>query len=329
MKRETRVDQAKRRILIGILAALVCEVLFGLSYSFTKSAMGSADEIDLLGWRFLIAAVSIIALRALGLVTTGLRRKLGESPLGRQRTLLLAVIAVLDPVLYFVGETFGIARTSASESGVFLACIPIVAIILSSLILKKRPSRRQVAGILITMSGVLAAVLASGLDVSFSPLGYAFLALAVASYALYTVFVERAAALTGVEITFAMLLAGAAFFGSAFLLKNLWAGTLAERLALPLTDSGFLIAILYQGIACSLIAFFASNTAISHIGVNATSSFVGVSSVVAILVGVFALGEPLAPLQLLGTALIVIGVVLANSPSRATRAKRVRSVAHP
>lgn len=323
------MEQAKRRILIGVAAALVCEVLFGLSYSFTKSAMGSADEIDLLGWRFLIAAASIIALRALGLVTTDLRRKLGESPLGRQRTLLLAVIAVLDPVLYFVGETFGISRTSASESGVFLACIPIIAIVLSSLILKKRPSRRQVVGILITMSGVLAAVLASGLDVSFSPLGYAFLALGVASYALYTVFVERAAAFTGVEITFAMLLAGAAFFGSAFLLKNLWAGTLAERLALPLTDPGFLIAILYQGIACSLIAFFASNTAIAHIGVNATSSFVGVSSVVAILAGVFALGEPLGPLQILGTALIVFGVALANSPSRATRAKRVRSVAHP
>ena len=62
-----------------------------------------------------------------------------------------------------------------------------------------------------------------------------------------------------------------------------------------------------------MIAFFAANTAISHIGVNATSSFVGVSAVVAILAGVAVLGERITLLQILGMALILLGVYIANA----------------
>lgn len=309
------MDEAKRGLLIGVLAALTCEILFGLSYSFTKSVMGVADEIDLLGWRFVVAAATILLLRAFRVVRTNLRGK-------DLRPLL--VISGLNPILYFLGETFGIARTSASESGMFLACIPVVSIAASSLMLGKRPSRRQVVGIVITLVGVLIAVLASGLELSFSASGYAILALAVLSYSLYTVYVERARGFTGVEITLVMLVTGAFFFFTLFLAKNLWAGALASSLMLPLSSSAFLVAVLYQGIGCSMLAFFAANTAIRHLGVNTTSSFIGVSAVVAILAGVLVLGEPLTLLQVVGTGLILLGVYAANASFALPRARRPR-----
>ena len=298
------MDDHKKRITIGVAAALVCEVLFGLSYSFTKHAMNSADELDLLGWRFLLAFASIALLRALGILRTNFR---GKNP----KPLLL--ICLLNPFLYFIGETFGIARTSASESGVFLACIPVTAIAASSVILGKRPSQRQVVGIITTLIGVVTAVLATGLHLTFSPSGYAILVLAVLAYSLYSVYVERAREFTGVEITYVMLAGGASSFGTILVAKHLRTGTLGEILALPFTDTGFGAAVAYQGIACSMIAFFAANTAISHIGVNATSSFVGVSAVVAILAGVAVLGERITLLQILGMALILLGVYIANA----------------
>lgn len=43
-------------------------------------------------------------------------------------------IAILNPIIYFICETIGIRMTTASESGAFLACIPVVALIMSSLI---------------------------------------------------------------------------------------------------------------------------------------------------------------------------------------------------
>ena len=46
---------------------------------------------------------------------------------------------------------------------------------------------------------------------------------------------------------------------------------------------------------------------------NKTSSFIGVSTIVSILVGALALGEPLSVGQIVGAAVIVAGVCTANA----------------
>lgn len=53
----------------------------------------------------------------------------------------------------------------------------------------------------------------------------------------------------------------------------------------------FGMAVLYQGVGCSVLAFFLSNVAIARIGVNRTASFIGVSTVVSIAAGALLLGE--------------------------------------
>lgn len=56
--------------------------------------------------------------------------------------------------------------TTASESGAFLACIPVVALIMSSLILKEWPSRWQVVDVITTLVGIIMAVFAAGVPTS-------------------------------------------------------------------------------------------------------------------------------------------------------------------
>ena len=46
---------ASKNILVGSLAALGCEILFGISYLFAKQATGQASALALLGWRFVVA----------------------------------------------------------------------------------------------------------------------------------------------------------------------------------------------------------------------------------------------------------------------------------
>lgn len=174
--------------------------------------MGSraGRALALLGWRFFVGALVMGLCAALGLVKIQLK--------GKKKAPLLRV-ALLSPVIYFIGETVGIRLTTASESGAFLACIPVVSLAASALILKKKPGRRQLAGILVTLLGVLITVL----------------------------------------------------------------------------------------------AFFLSNVAIARIGVNRTSSFIGVSTVVSILAGMLLLGEGFSAMQMLGAAVILAGVYAANA----------------
>ena len=140
----------KNKTLIGCLCALGCEVLFGLSYVFTKQATESAGAFELLGWRFLTAFLVMTVLVITGIVKINLKGKKIKS---------LLLVALFSPVIYFIGETVGIANTSASESGVFLACIPVVSIVASSLILKKKPTKWQSVCIAVTLIGVLVTVL--------------------------------------------------------------------------------------------------------------------------------------------------------------------------
>lgn len=152
------MKQKYNNYLIGSLCAITCEALYGLSYIFTKNATRETSSLSLLGWRFLVAFIIMTVLALTRIIKIDLK--------GKSLRPLLAV-AFFCPVIYFIGETFGISRTTASESGAFLACIPVSSLIASSIILKKKPTRFQIAGILITLSGVLVTVFAVGISSSF------------------------------------------------------------------------------------------------------------------------------------------------------------------
>lgn len=297
------MKKSRSRILWGCLCAVGCETLFGLSYICTKEAAYAASALSLLGWRFFIAAVVMAWCAASGWITVRLNGKPLKPLLGA---------AACNPVVYFVAETVGIRWTTASESGAFLACIPAVSLLASTILLHKSPRRHQVVGIAVTLAGVLTAVLAVGASASFSAAGYAVLTGAVISYALYSVYVEKSAAYTGEEITAAMLAAGAVVFIPLALIEGWYTGTLAHLLLLPLTYPAFLTAALYQGVGCSVLAFFLSNKAIASIGVNRTASFIGISTVVSIAAGITLLDESFSWLQGIGVVVILAGVYIAN-----------------
>lgn len=297
------IPENRKNILLGCLCAVGCETLFGLSYICTKEAAYAASALSLLGWRFFIAAVVMAWCAASGWVTIRLNGKPLKPLLGA---------AACNPVVYFVAETVGIRWTTASESGAFLACIPAVSLLASTILLHKSPRRHQVVGIAVTLAGVLTAVLAVGASASFSAAGYAVLTGAVISYALYSVYVEKSAAYTGEEITAAMLAAGAVVFIPLALIEGWYTGTLAHILLLPLTYPAFLAAALYQGVGCSVLAFFLSNKAIASIGVNRTASFIGISTVVSIAAGITLLDESFSWLQGIGVVVILAGVYIAN-----------------
>ncbi len=291
-------------LVIGILCAIGCEVLFGASFIFTKQATAVASDLSLLGWRFLVAFVIMSILVAMRIMKVDIKGK---------KLKPLLIVALFSPVIYFIGETAGIRNTTASESGVFLACIPVASLIASTVILQKKPSKFQIAGILITLMGVSITVLAVGVSSSLSVIGYTFLLAAVISYALYAVFVDKAADYTAAEITYIMIVAGAIAFVILAIGEGLIKGNIDRLITLPFEEPDFLNAVLYQGIGCSIFAFFLSNAAIARIGVNRTASFIGLSTVVSIITGTVVLKETFTVWQIVGAAVIIIGVYIANA----------------
>ena len=294
----------KKALFTGCLCAAAAEILHGMSYAFTKQSTNAAGVFFILGWRFLIAAAVMTVCIAVGFIKVHFK--------GKPKMPLLRVI-LLCPCVYFLGETLGISRTTSTECGIFVASIPVISLILSAVLLKNHPSRIQVAGIVTTLIGMVTCVTAVGMTSSLSVPGYVFLTVAVLSYSLYFIYVEKASVYTSAELAYAMQISGAALFTALALLEALHDGNVGTLVALPFRDRAFLTAVLYLGIGCSVFAFWLSNAAIEKLGVNRAASFIGVATLVSVLTGTLMLREPLTPVQIVGAVLIVIGVYMANA----------------
>ena len=293
----------RKKILLGCLFAFLSETIFGISYIFTKLATDVANTFDLLFWRGIVAFLTMTVCIVLGFVKVDYRgKKIGP----------LLLISLFNPIIYFIGETFGIKYTSASESGVILACIPIASLILSAVFLHKKPFKNQVIGIIISLIGITVTVVAVSFSITLSVPGYLLLILAVFSYGMYTVQVERTKGYTNMEITYVMLISSAIFYAVVALIVSFKNGSVNELLTIPFKSSVFTFAVLFQGVLCSMGGLLLATKAISLIGANRTSSFIGVSTVMSILGSVIFLHESFSIYQVIGAAIIIIGIYIAN-----------------
>ncbi len=293
----------KEKTPFGILSVIACEVLWGFSFLFTKTATDLASPLALLSWRFIVAILVLSLLALVRIVKLDFRNKSLSA---------LLMLALFVPGFYFIGETVGIKLTTASESGAIIACIPIGALLLSTFMLKEPPTKLQVAGVGVTTIGIFVILMSKGLNATLNPIGYLMLLVAVVSYGLYSVFAQRASQFSSAEKTYAMIALGAIVFTSLALVESARNNSIREFMMLPLTHHDFLIAIIYLGIGCSVFAFLLYNMALTSIGTNRTSSFAGLATLVAILAGVIILKEGYSISQGVATVLVIVGVYLAN-----------------
>ena len=185
-----------KRYIYGLLSGIGAEVLFGFSFLFSKDTLNKVPALSLLSWRFILAFIVMTICCRTGLIKVNFRGK-SLRPLFR--------LALFHPILYFIGETIGVKLTTASESGTIIAIIPIATLILSALILKEKPGKFQVAGIIITFIGGFVIVLLQGVNLSLNIVGYIMLFIAVFAYSLFSIFYNRETSYTNEEKTYVML----------------------------------------------------------------------------------------------------------------------------
>lgn len=297
-ERRIRRERLKQPQNFGILAAIGAEALYGFSYVLTRGALDGVSPATLLALRFDLALAFFLLLVA--------TRRIRLTP---SRTLLgtAVLVALLDPVLYYIGETLGVQYTSATVSGLILSMIPVASILAAAALLGHRPSTRQLVGVGLTLAGGAATVLAGGRPEGASAMGYVMLFVAVMAFALYTVAAERATEISDADKAFIMILTGAvAFTGAAFATNS------PSQMARAVQDPAVLWRVALLAIGCTVGAYLLQNIGISQIGSARYATFVGISTVVALAAGALLLGERPLPLQLVGAVAIIIGVTVAN-----------------
>ena len=309
------MTQKKTRTL-SLLAAITADVIFGMSFMFSKLALGVAAPTVLLAFRFTVAVTAMTLVVLVNALVGKLRgRPLFIFSLRGKPVYQLLLLGIVQPVAYFIFENYGILYTSSAVAGTIISAVPVCCILMDVLVLHERVTLKQVLCAVGAIGGV--ALISVGGAVMVSALGMLFLLLTMLSDTLYYGISHSAAKLfTPFEMTYVMFVVGMVVFIPVALLH---AGGLTSPMILePLQDGQFWLAVLYLGLLSSVMAYGLLNFANSHLSVSETSLFSNVTTVVSVLAGVVLLKEPFSVWQMLGVVIILVCVFVANVSGKET-----------
>lgn len=276
-------------VLLGVI------LVWGISFVSIKILLGVFSPVILAFVRFTIATtiLTIIMLR-------GKREKVERKDLW-----LLAASGICSITLYFIFENNGILRISASTASIIGATIPIATIITDIIVYKTKVRKKEVISILLSIIGIYFVV---GGDISGSIAGYLFMLGSVVAWCGYMVLTKPLfKKYNNMTITTYQ-----AIFGTLAFLPFLP----FESINWTMINFGTIFNLLFLAVLCSSFANFGYNFAMKELGLGISSLFLNLMPVVTILFSFLILGETLSIQQILGSALIIIGVYISTKPEK-------------
>ena len=280
-------------------ATLVAITFWGLSYIWSSRLLALGIPVEyFLPIRIFIAALILLVMN----IVCGYDMRIKTDDI---RNFLL--LALCEPFIYFFCETYGIQFTeSPTISALVIASTPVVAIVAGVMFFHEKITWQHVVGMVICLAGL---VLVTGAQASSSRLfvfGILVLVFAVFAEVGYASFTK---CLSGgykpSVIVMYQFLIGTVFFIPLFLTRGMENYDPDVYLSPAFWESLLCLAVLCSSVAFALWAF-----SIKHLGVAKSSLFQAMTPIVAALAG-FVLGEEvLRPLQWVGLAIAIGGVVL-------------------
>ena len=301
-----------RQLKLATAAVIIGNGVFGFSFMFSRIALGIAHPFVMLMYRFIgaflgmcvLAFVSRIA--GVGKGDEGAPIHFLRFDLHGRRIAPLLFLGIVQPVLYFLCESYGISLTNATFSGVIIALVPIAALGMGALFLHETPSRAQVLFSLLSIAGVIIMTLMQSAEGEIKPLGVLLLFGAVLTGVSFNVISRKISVqYSALERTYVMMLVAAVCFSALALFET---GLDMQTLLAPLHDPRFILAILYLSIISSVLAFLMINYASNYLPVAKTTAFCNLTTVISLFAGVVFLGEPFGILSLIASVMIVLGI---------------------
>ncbi|UYX54853.1 DMT family transporter [Bacillus thuringiensis] len=286
------------------ISALLYSFIIGFSFMFVKLALTITSPLDTLAHRFTVAFIAASIPVIFGFVKLNISFK---------NILALLPLAIFYPALFFAFQAFGLVYTNSSEAGIIQAAIPIFTMILASYFLKEYTNIWQKTSVLVSVIGVIYIFIMNGIgahETSF--IGVILILLSALSSACYNVLARKMTKkFKLMDLTYTMTAIGFISFNLIAIADHINKGTITMYFK-PFTNGTFLISILYLGLLSSLLTALLLNYSLSYIEAAKISVFSNLSTLITIIAGVVFLHEQIAYYHIIGTLMIVLGVIGTN-----------------
>lgn len=274
---------------------LVC-LIWGTNFSVVKLALRAMPPLAFTALRFVVSSAVLWAL---------LRRLKGGVRMPRGLFGPMVALGVLGNTCYQVAFTLGLRYTTATNCALIISTVPAVVALLGELLGIERTTPRMRWGIALATAGVALVVGAGGVRFTADTLrGDALAVAATLCWAGYTLGLRRVPpTVSPLEVTTFATLTGTPGLVVAAL-PDL-AGLAWERV--PGVAWG---AMGYASVLSLVVAYAIWNASVQRVGGTRTAIYLCLTPVVAAVAAWLILDERLRPVQALGAALILPGVLL-------------------
>lgn len=285
--------------LTGYLAISLSMLFWGCSFVWTKQLLNAGFPVfTIVFFRLLIAsAIFVTMFKVMG--------KLEKIQKGDWKKFLL--LALCEPFLYFIGEEFGLAHTSASFASVIIALIPIIVSVTMYFVEGEKLSWKLLAGTVISIIGIAIMTFGPNSNVMFNMRGLMWLFLALAAAGGYSVYLSRLVNdYSPVTVTTYQNLLAMPFYLPFVCIFDLrhwgsisWSGSA-------------LLNLVCLAVLCSAGAYTLYSYSAKRIGITRLTVFTNAIPIVTIIVAAL-LGQEAFTLQkFIGIVIVVFGVIFSQ-----------------
>ena len=291
--------------LNALLMLALANLLWSGNWVAGRALREAFEPSTLNFWRWMVAT--------LVLAPFALPRLRGMSGLLRRHAGILLLLALCGVAVFQSLVYLGLRTTTAVNALLLNSSMPMFMLLCSWIIERERASARQIAGMLLSLVGIVV-ILARGDPASLLQLqlhaGDIWILLAMPVWGVYSVLLKRRPAeLGGLEFLFVISAAGTLML-APFALQTAphWPGEAAA------------LGIVYMGIGASVLAFFFWNRGVSVVGANIAGFTVHLLPAFGTVLAIVFLGETFQAFHATGIAIILAGVLLAtlSAPAKNT-----------
>ena len=286
-----------QKLLWHLLAVGVVAV-WGTTFVNTKILYNSGltpSEIFFL--RFLIAYVAIWFISP---------RKLFTNSWRDEGTMLL--LGITGGSLFFVAENSAVALTYVNNVSFITSTSPLVTVILGIVFVKSiKATWTLIVGSLIALVGVELVIFNGSFILHLNPWGDLLALLTAVCWAVYTLLMKSVSErYSAVFITRKLFFYGLLTVLPMFLIDP-WTVSLATLLTPKVAFN-----LLLLGLVASFLCFALWTVVIERLGVMTASNYQYLNPITTVVASAIWLSEPMTAIAYIGSALILIGVIVSN-----------------
>ncbi len=279
---------------MNILEGLLYSILWASAAVATKFAMQSVDPFLLTCLRFLLVGLVLLTFTYL------LNSKENRLPNKKEFKQLL-MLGLLNVTIYMTGYIIAIKSVSAGLISLFMATNPLILIVLSAIVLKRKLSSHEYVGIAIALTGLVLAAIPNLKGSHASFIGLAALVIGITSLSFGSIyFSKKKLALSRLTVNTWQIAFGGLFFIPIVLFNG------SNNYIKP--DLNFFLSFLWLVIPVTIIAYALWLKLLQHDPVKA-GLWLFLTPAIGYFLAVIILKEPLTVYGVTGALMVVTGLI--------------------